>query len=381
MTIESQNQLLNPKDRLALRVEAEFKLRNQQQYPDPFDAHIFIDHETEEVVRSARTKVASNTSEVRGTNAPSSAILKCRVYNEDFYHTGQENPLEAKSMPEYKAAINQCQEGYIRADHVDLPNLVNGSIWSCTMKGQTIQVLSLVQATAFSFSPSLGKIVSSPSAAFGSGTKRPLGANPRAAQSEVKIEFKRNSPSLINQSKKFPYVDFLPLLSKKLSSNGYSQVAVVVTSMFRGPTDQVNAMMSGRISQGDSQSYNSFKAWSIKNYGYRPGYGAEVQAIIAEKDWSTDVAGLKSKLISKITEQYNAGRYISNHMESGAIDLRTNDLNWSDVEIILKSLGELKAEGPVKKYQIENKRKMDGSYIPSAEHVHFSLASKGGPGE
>ena len=68
-------------------------------------------------------------------------------------------------------------------------------------------------------------------------------------------------------------------------------------------------------------------------------------------------------------------------MESGAIDLRTNDLNWSDVEIILKSLGELKAEGHVKKYQIENKRKMDGSYIPSAEHVHFSLASKGGPGE
>lgn len=376
MTIESQNQLLKAEDRLALRLESEFKTRNQQQFPDPFDAYVFIDHITEGVVRSVRSNAGSSTS----TGATTS-ILKCRVFDQNFYHASQNNPLDAKSKVEYEASINQCQEGYIRVDHADVQNLTNGSIWSCTIKDQTIQLISLVQAAAFSFNPSEGRVVGGPSAAFASGSKRPLGTNPRTPGSAVEIKFKENRSSLINQSKAFPYKDFLPIFAKKLTDSGYSQSSIVATSMFRGPTDQVNAMMGGRISQGDSQSYNSFKAWSIKNYGYRPGYGAEVQTIIAEKDWSTDVAGLKSKLISKVTEQYNAGRYISNHMESGAIDVRTNDMLWSDVQIVLASLKELKAAGHVRKYQIENARADESSTPPSPEHIHFSLTSKGDPGE
>lgn len=381
MTIESQNQLLRAEDRLALRIESEFKTRNQQQFPDPFDAYVFIDHITEEIVRSSRSSTPASTTTSASANGKLTSILKCRVFDQNFYHAGQNNPLDAKSKAEYQSAINQCQEGYIRIDHADVQNLTNGSIWSCTIKDQTIQLISLVQASAFSFSPSAGRVVGGPADAFRSGKKSLLGTNPRTPGSTVEIKFKNNSSSLINQSKKFPYKDFLPIFAKKLTDSGYSQSYIVATSMFRGPAAQVSAMMGGRISQGDSESYNSFKAWSIKNYGYTPGYGAEVQTIIAEKDWSADVAGLKSKLVTKVTEQYNAGRYISNHMESGAMDLRTNDMKWSDVQIVLASLKELKAAGHVRKYQLENARADESSTPPSPEHIHFSLTSKGGPGE
>jgi len=378
MTIKSQNQLLRPEDRLALRMESEFKTRNQQQFPDPFDAYVFIDHITEEVVRTARSNVASSTTTTQSPTTGTTNILKCRVFDQNFYHAGLNNPLDAKSRIEYQTAINQCQEGYIRIDHSDVQNLTNGSIWSCTIKDQTIQLLSLVQASAFSFNPKLGKVTGGPSDAFKSGIKNLLGLNPRIPGSTVEIKFKNNRSSLINQSKRFPYKDFLPVLSEKLTGSGYSQTSITVTSMFRGPTAQVNAMMSGRISQGDSQSYIEFKKWTTM---YRTNQGREVQAIIAEKDWSTDVAGLKSRLITKLTEQYNAGIYISNHMESGAIDLRTNDLEWSDVQSILSSLKDLKAAGHIRKYQLENARENENSKPPSPEHIHFSLTSKGGPGE
>ena len=373
MTVESQNQLLKAEDRLAFRLESEFKTRNQQQFPDPFDAYVFIDHITEEIVRSARSDVGSTIS-----TGPTTSILKCRVFDQNFYHVGQNNPLDAKSRVEYQTSINQCQEGYIRIDHADVQNLTNGSIWSCTMKNQTVQLISLVQASAFSFNASEGKVTGGPSDAFSSGKKRPLGTNPRTPGSAVEIKFKNNRSSLINQSKKFPYKDFLPVFAKKLTDSGYSQSSIVVTSMFRGPADQVSAMMGGRIKQGNAQSYIDFKKWA-RIYGSTAG--KEVQAIIAEKDWSTDVAGLKSKLISKVTQQYNAGNYISNHMESGAIDLRTNDMQWSDVQIVLASLKELKAAGHVRKYQLENARADESSTPPSPEHIHFSLTSKGGPGE
>jgi len=376
MTIKSQNQLLRPEDRLALRMESEFKTRNQKQFPDPFDAHVFIDHITEEVVRSSRSDVASSTT-TSLANTKATAIAKCRVFDQNFYHAGQTNPLNAKSRAEYQSAINQCQEGYIRIDHADIQNLTNGSIWSCTMKDQTIQLLSLVQASAFSFNESAGRVLGGPSDAFRKGIKGLLGTNPRIPGSMVQIAYSSNG--LKDQAKKIPYNDFLPILAKKLTDLNYSQATVGITSMFRGPVAQVNAMMGGRITQGSKESYNGFVAWLNSNYKGR--LGNEVRDIVAEKEWHTDVKGLKERLVAKVTEQYNRRDYLSTHMESGAIDLKTRNLRWPDIEIMLESLKQLKKEGHVKMYQIENKRSNLNEPPSGPEHIHLTLTTKGGPGE
>lgn len=372
MTIESQNQLLNPKDRLALRNERTQDLLNKQPLPDPFSAYVFIDHSTEELVTAAR----SNKESAQEDSAMSGPI-KCRVYNED-YHSSMINPIDAKTRKDYEEAINSCSEALLRSDHPDLPKLANGSIWQCTRQGQTVQLLTLESDVAFSFTPrgNNNSNQSGAQASFNSSRKTTVGSAPRNTNNRVEIKFKENRSSLINQSKKFPYKDFLPVLEDAISKSNFSQAAIVITSMFRGPVAQVNAMMGGRIFQGDSASYQSFKKWA-KQYGTRPGYGKDIQDVIAEKDWSTDVAGLKSKLTATVTEQYNAGRYISKHMEYGALDIRTNDLKWSDVETILSVLSGLQSAGHVKRYQIENKRSTPNSTPPSAEHIHFSLTTKG----
>ena len=369
MTIESQNQILTPYDRLQRRLEKLFIMENQAQAPDTFDAYIFVDHLTEEIARTARSNVESSTD--------SSGILKCRVYDERFYHAGQPSPLEAKTAEDYKIAINGCSEGYVRGDHPNLASLANGSIWTCTKKGQTIQLLSLSQASSFSFNPQSGKVegkAGGAKEAMEDGTKIPLGN--RTSEQLVEIKFKEDRASLISQSKKNPYKDFLPELSKKLAELGFSHTSVTVTSMFRGPAGQVAAMMGSRIKQGDSSSYDSFKAWVDKTYK-KSSISGEIKAIVAEKDWSVDVKGLRTRLLAKVTEQYNAGKYLSKHMVSGAVDLRTNDLAWSDVQIMLESLKQLKASGLVTSYQIENARATPTSTPPGPEHIHFSLATNG----
>lgn len=370
MTIESQNQILTPYDRLSRRLENLFKVENQGQRPDPFEAFIFIDHITEETVRNARTNVADSAEPTTGT-------ITCRVYDQNFYHANQDSPLDAKTTADYQIAINGCSEGYIRADHPNLASLANGSKWTCTMKGQTIQLLSLSQASQFSFNPQSGRVEGASSGgakeAILTGSKQRVGD--RASDQLVEVRFKNNASSLTNQAKKNPYKDFIPALSKKLSDLNFSQSFVVVTSMFRGPVDQVNAMMGGRIKQGSTSSYNGFVTWMKSNY--KGTLGQELRAIVNEKDWSSDVAGLKAKLIAKVTEQYNAGRYLSKHMVSGAMDLRTNDLPWPDVQIMMESLKQLKAQGLVTSYQIENARATPTSTPPGPEHIHFSLATNG----
>lgn len=369
MTIESQNQILTPYDRLSRRLDNLFKMENQTPAPDTFDAYIFVDHITEEAARTARSEVDSTTEPVTG-------FLKCRVFDENFHHAGQMSPIDAKTVGEYQLAINGCSEGYVRADHPNLGSLVNGSIWTCSMKGQTIQLLSLSQASAFTFNPQSGQVEGKPDGAkesLNNGTKIPVGDRPSGTM--VEIKFKNNRASLINQAKKNPYKDFLPELSKKLTELGFSASIVVVTSLFRGPVAQVAAMMGGRIEQGSSASYNGFVEWLEGNY--KGSLGNEVRAIVKEKDWSSDVEGLRTKLIAKVTEQYNAGKYLSNHMVGGAIDLRTNDVAWSDVQIMLESLKQLKTSGFVKFYQLENSRTSPTATPPSAEHIHFALATNG----
>lgn len=378
MTIESKSQLLSPQNRIAAKSERDFKKALQKDLPTTFDVMIFADFETE--------SLGAGEEEVEidlfnPNNAKNFKFVRARSLV--GHHDHLLDPSKISDEKTRQAFINDHFQAKIPIDHPNISQLRNGSVWSCTyVGGELVQLNNVVQESAFYFTNDGKKIIDplgngSSKDAFKSRKKTPLGVNPRTSNDGVEVKFKNDRSSLIEQSKKTPYDAFLPIFSKYLSESSFSQELVVVTSMFRGPVDQVEAMMGGRIYQGNSASYRSFRQWAIKNYGYREGYGGEIQAIIGEKDWSTDVAGLKSKLIAKVKEQFNAGRFISNHMESGALDIRTNDISWDDVQAILSTLSKLKAAGHVKKYQIENARPTPTSTPPGPEHIHFSLTTKG----
>jgi hypothetical protein len=368
MTIESQSQLLNPKDKMAAKVDRDFKKAVQKELPTNFDVVVYCDFETEDPTSSEEPAVFNTSNPFSVSN-----FKFFRARSLAGHHDHMIDPSIIKNKNQREAIISSHFQAKIRIDHPNISQAQNGSIWNCTyVGGELVQLNHVVQPGAFVFTEEGSKIMG-PNGTFANGTKTPLGN--RKQNEPVEIKFKENRRSLINQAAKNPYKDFMPLLSKKLADLGFSRNTVVVTSMFRGPAGQVAAMMGERIKQGNSTSYKEFLSWLGGNY--KGSLGDEVRAIVKEKDWSVDVEGLRKKLVAKVTEQYNAGRYLSKHMASGAMDLRTNDVAWSDVQIMLEALKQLQSDGFVTFYQIENSRTSPTADPPGPEHIHFSLSTNG----
>lgn len=392
MTIESQNQILTPYDRLSRRLDNLFKVENQEQSPDTFDAYIFVDHLTEEVARTARNNVASSTD--------SEGILKCRVFDENFYHAGQDSPLDAKTAEEYKIAINGCSEGYVRGDHPNLSSLVNGSVWTCTMKGQTIQLLSLSRATSFYFNPKNGGVEGRPGGARDSlkgGRKEPVGD--RISNGKIKVVY-ADPANMKQQVAQFSYYRvFLDTFVTKLGETAFSQNQVVVNSMYRSPKDQARAMARTRFF-GTPSSYESFYAWFTSEYGSSSKAKEIGEVIKANKDVKTG-AEMESAIEKKLIEQASRGVYISKHMVNGAFDFQTKNFSFEDVNLMLEVLAEMKNsivsfynwEGVWSYYIKDNprasasERKAKGLSVRkssgpiSNEHIHLNVIKTTNPGE
>lgn len=368
MTIESQSQLLNPKDKMAAKVDRDFKKAVQKELPTNFDVVVYCDFETEDPTSSEEPAFFNTSNPFSVSN-----FKFFRARSLAGHHDHIIDPSIIKNKNQREALISSHFQAKIRIDHPNISQAQNGSIWNCTyVGGELVQLNNVVQPGAFVFTEEGSKIMG-PNGTFASGAKTPLGN--RKSTEPVEIKFKEDRKSLIDQATRNPYKDFLPLLSQKLADLGFSRNAVVVTSMFRGPVAQVSAMMGARIKQGSSSSYREFLSWLETTYK-DTRESREVKNIVKEKDWSSDVSGLKAKLVAKVTEQYNARRYLSNHMVSGAMDLRTNDVTWSDVLIMKEALKQLKSEGHVRQYQMENTRPTPTSKPPGPEHIHFSLAAR-----
>ncbi len=389
MTIESQNQILTPYDRLSRRLDNLFKVENQVQAPDAFDAYIFVDHVTEEIARTARSEVGSSTN--------AAGILKCRVFDENFYHAGQSSPLDAKTTKEYESAINGCSEGYVRGDHPNLASLANGSIWTCTMKGQTIQLLTLSRATAFSFNPTTGRVEGSTGGAMGAmnnGRKEPVGNRPDGSKIEVAYAAPNSMKAQVDQ---YPhYRVFLDTFVTKLAQTAFSQNQIVVNSMYRSPVDQARAMAGSRYH--GPNSYVSFYAWFTQEYGDGP-LAREVGKVIIDNKTATSSAAMQTALVKVIQNQANRNKYLSKHMQNGAFDFQTKNFSIADVNLMLDVLGEMKPhlvtyynwEGvwsyPLgrnktpaeKKAAGLAKRKADGKI--ANEHIHLNVNRTTNPGE
>ena len=384
MTIETQGQLLNPKDRNENRVEKVQDLLNKKQAPDTFDAYVFIDHETESLAQAARSSTEANS--VDGTR------IYCRVYNEDFFDASRTSPLDAKTKSEFKHSINQCPQGSIRMDHPNLGALANGSIWVCRKPGAMVDLISLKSANGFAFSESKGGVARN---SFNSNKKMPLGS--RASSTAIEVKF-ADDANMRQQVVQYPhYKTFLDEFTKRLSQTAFSQPSVRVNSMFRNPTDQARAMARTRY-YGPS-SYSSFLAWFKSEYG---GAGRDSKPVLAvlEANKTSSAAVMEAAIVTELKKQVSQARYLSKHMQNGAFDFQTMNFAFSDVEHMLNVLENMKGshvtfynwEGvwsyntgnkndtrEIRKAAGLKKRRQDGAI--SNEHIHLNLKTTGGGGE
>jgi hypothetical protein len=386
MTIESQSQLINPRDRNERRVEKVQDLLNKKQLPDTFDAYVFIDHQTESLAQAAK-------SSADGSAPAETSQLYCRVYNEKIFDASKVSPLDAKTTQQYKHSINACPQGAIRSDNHDLGSLTNGSIWVCKMNDGIVDLISLKQASGFTFSESTGGLSRT---AFGSGKKMPLGN--RLSQSAITVVFADDAP-MRAQLRTYPqYSTFLNEFTKRLSATSFSHNSVVVNSMFRSATDQARAMARTRYTK--PADYNAFLAWYMTEYGEASKKAREIQAVIRDNKGKTPQA-MEAALVAKLKEQVKNGDYLSKHMQNGAFDFQTRKFGMQDVEIMLGVLAGMKADKFITYYNWEGvwsyntgikgdtrknrkiaglaKRRSDGK-LPN-EHIHLNITSSGTGGE
>jgi len=383
MTIESQNQILNPADRLSRRLDNLFKRENKTPSPDTFDAYVFIDHRTEEVVRVARTDSTSST--VAGA-------ISCRIYNEDFYDPALDSPLEAKTAEQYKQSINACLQGSIRGDHPNLGSLANGSIWICKKTGNSIDLISLKTASAFSFDESSGKVTgeigNGARAAFGKNVKKPLLSVTRATGEEIQLVVP--SSSLQNQLNKHSHFrNFFDEFRKRLRSTPFSGTSIQVNSLFRDGPAQARAMLSGRFN-GSPESLAEFRRWFKTTYNQSASTVKAPRDIIFGTEWRSYPA-LEKALGDQYTKQIEAGMHKtgSGHSTLKAIDLKTNNQPYDNVLHMLDVLSEMKSAGFVASYNWEqvwdhekgnrnvglNLRRDRGVFAPT-EHIHLSITAE-----
>tara|TARA_Y100000310_G_scaffold326887_1_gene392422 strand:+ start:176 stop:916 length:741 start_codon:yes stop_codon:yes gene_type:complete len=157
-----------------------------------------------------------------------------------------------------------------------------------------------------------------------------------------------NTTGLNNKIRKFAshYV-------KWMGANINQEVGPVVTSGYRGPKRQINAM---------------YTQWSKNNdyitKTYRRGDGLELGGTVDKIFNKYPEQEAKNRAISYLTRQETLGKYISNHQVKGAIDIALF-INSSENDQIKAFLDHAKSKGIIKKY-------LDERDMP-APHFHINL--------
>tara|TARA_R110002153_G_scaffold264287_1_gene426088 strand:+ start:4280 stop:5371 length:1092 start_codon:yes stop_codon:yes gene_type:complete len=345
-------------------IETFYKKSLQEDVSDTFDGIVYVDPLEE------RIPTGDETAKLVGPTAESiENFVEVRVFPESDHKANEQAPWEVDSQEDHRSQIVAGYIGLIRLDHPNIKDVTNGTRWSVTKMGNMVYLNSPKLTSANILN---GSAANTTKGAFANG-KSLLAKYPRPNGADVEIRFKSNSTK--REASKPQYKGFIEEMARELKTVGFPEAFLVVTSLTRTPSSQVLAMFDGRLFQGQTESYIAFKSWATQ---YSGSTGLELQAIIAEKDWSTDVQGLKTKLVAKIESQMAAGRYVSGHLVSGALDLRTNDIPWNSIQKIMEALRSLKTKGYVKSYQIENQRSnISSSTGPGPEHVHLSITTKG----
>ena len=308
------------------------------------------------------------------SSGPVNGLAKYRAMSLAGQHDHFIPPETAKTKEDYENLRSMLyQATFKRAEIVNPPQ--TGQVWQATFLGANLISLDKFvrdSRVATRFSPNTA------SRAFANAESQ---ANILANYTQdgqpatgVLLKFKSNSVSQDYQDTSKPYYKtFLDKLIAKLRPLGFKADSLVVTSTTRSVEAQVDAMIGTRYATGAQFFVNWFK----RNYG-----DSTERALLPtiEANLSSQSA-LREAMIKKVREMKNNNHYVSPHMKSGALDIRSNNLVYEDCIIVERALADLKAENLLTHAlwegvaEIEGgkaRRKSTGVYDTN-EHFHITL--------
>jgi len=349
---------ITPENRAAAAAEEAFKLRNQSKLSDSIKVVVYSDYTTE-----SPPSIASGTIIVRAMSLGG-------------HHDHLKDPNTCQSSEEARKEILKMYQATIEADNPYVSQLINGSTWKAFKVGPNL--ITLISPEK----PSIAAIQGVPAGtinSFNSGNKAKLSSVKRTEGSNVEMIYNTKSATLNRDMQKKHYSNFFKELTKRLSESAFTSSTYKVNSLTRTPTQQANAMINGRFGNGKPLSF--LRSWFDSTYG-KSYQNLEMRKVIFDKEW-TDPAELKTALATRIQELINDGYFKKGHGTGFAVDLRTNNLSFSDVKILLSVLATMKSENLVTYYSWEGvttlkggggeeKRRVQGVF-DSNEHIHLSI--------
>lgn len=382
MTIESQSQLLNPLDKMAAKVDRDFKKAVQKQLPTTFDVVVYCDFETEDPTTSELPAVFNTSNPFSVSN-----FKFFRARSLAGHHDHIIDPAIVKNKSQREALVASHFQAKIRIDHPNISQVQNGSIWNCTyVGGELVQLNDVVQPGAFAFTEQGSKIMG-PNGTFLAGAKKPLLEVIRQQDQLVEIIYK--SDALRNEVASKPhYKKFFEEFQKRLSSSRFNATSIQVNSLTRTPSSQASAMVYGRFGGDSGKPISFFKSWFKRTYGTKYAAPKELWNLINSQTWANS-SDLTSALASKIQEQFDKKMYVSGHLKSGAVDFNSNKHTYENVITVLEVLSSMKSSGYVSYYNWEGVADVDNGKVNRQnygvfdynEHIHINVTKSGGSGE
>lgn len=271
------------------------------------------------------------------------------------------DPFAVKFKNVLKKIINAHPIGYIEAASLDGSPPTVGDVYQCRYTTKDRRGIAIVKKLRKGTANFAAEDTISIADAFSGELPTLLG--PRTSGSGFKT---KGSVSITNQAE----LDFLTVLTSRLRNKGYNR-EVVVTSTTRTASQQAQAVIDQVNNNGISwydTKYNSFT------------YKAQVRELLISSPINKD------KMVEWMKKAMSEGNYMSAHMRSGAFDLRTNDLSFTEGSLLFKTTQEMKNAGLIRYTNWENvedstvnkeKRKTGAVNSIYGEHIHISLYISG----
>lgn len=370
----SNSSFITPRNRAAAASEEAFKKRVQTSMPsDSTTVVVFTD------------PISESLPELNGD------YYLVRVYSEGGHHSHLLDPRQASNKEEFRRRVLQLPQATLEADNEFVSQLTNLSIWKAFVVGEKKNLFSLISVERtssysmnFTEDGSISKLMKNGSSV---GGKEKLSEFKR--EEGQTIEFTYDEDKKVDLEKPH-YKSFFEELKKRLSETSFEAKSININSLTRTANSQARAMVSTRF-YGSKKTLDEFRSWVETTY--KDGVAKREIKQIVNKDW-TDPMALRDALEAQIQNQISRGIYISKHLQSGAADLRTNNLSFSDVKILLEVLKQMKNDGWTSFYNWEHvwdyvknqpqkgeaKREAEGSFNKN-EHIHLQLTKSINPGE
>jgi len=144
---------------------------------------------------------------------------------------------------------------------------------------------------------------------------------------------------------------FAKSYSNYMLDNINMNVGPVITSGYRGPKRQVNAIWDQWV--GDKNYLNI----------YRSEFGKPIEKIFKDNEGKPNKA--KRLATDFLKDKEKGGKYMSNHQQKGAIDISLFNDGWKN-DLILKFLKKSKSDGIISSFIDERKK--------TSPHFHIKLA-------